>query len=132
MKTLLTSNLLIYTHFFNHDINKFILQLQKRVSNLNIEDITASDYMHTKRDWKDVKIKNLDDYHDLYVQSNTLAVLADVFGNFRNMDLKVCKPWPCSFYFCTRISMTSSLTKDQSKITMINWYWYFTNDRKRC
>ena len=84
--------MLIYTHFLNHDINKFILQLQKRVSNLNIEDITASDYMHTKRGWEDVKIRNLDDYHDLYVQSNTLDVLVDVFVNFRNMHLKVCKP----------------------------------------
>ena len=33
------------------------------------------------------KIKNLDEYHDLYVQSDTL-LLADVYENFRNMCLE--------------------------------------------
>ena len=32
-------------------------------------------------------MNNLGDYHDLYVQSNTL-LLADVFENFRNMCLE--------------------------------------------
>ena len=41
-------------------------------SNLNMKDITAADYKHAKRLWKDSEIENLGDYHDLYVQSNTL------------------------------------------------------------
>ena len=32
-------------------------------------------------------MNNLGDYHDLYVQGDTL-LLADIFGNFRNMSLK--------------------------------------------
>ena len=36
----------------------------------------------------EVKIENLGDYHDLYVQSDTL-LLADVFQNFRNICIKV-------------------------------------------
>ena len=47
-------------------------------SNLNMEDITAADYMYAKRVWKDFEIKELGKYHDLYVQSDTL-LLADVF-----------------------------------------------------
>ena len=50
-------------------------------SHLNIEDITDADYVHTKVVCKDFKIKNLCEYNDLYVQSNTL-LLADVFENF--------------------------------------------------
>ena len=40
-------------------------------SNLNMEDITDAEYKHAKRVWKDFKIKNLGEYHDLYVQYDT-------------------------------------------------------------
>ena len=55
---------------------------------LNMEDITDADYAHAKRVCKDFKIRNLEDYHDLYVESDTL-LLADVFENFRNMCIKI-------------------------------------------
>ena len=45
------------------------------------KDITDLDYTHAKRDCKDLKIKNLGEYHDLYVQGDTL-LLAHVFENF--------------------------------------------------
>ena len=50
-------------------------------SHLNMEDITDADYAHVKRVCKDFEIKNLREYHNLYVQSDTL-LLADVFENF--------------------------------------------------
>ena len=53
-----------------------------------MEDITDVDCAHIKRDCKDFEINNLGQYHDLYVQSNTL-LLANVFQNFRNMCLKM-------------------------------------------
>ena len=59
-------------------------------SHLNMEDITDADYAHAKRVCKDFEIKNLGEYHDLYVQSNTL-LLADVFENFRNICLEIYK-----------------------------------------
>ena len=58
--------------------------------NLNMEDITDADYTHEKIVWKDYEIKNLGEYHDLYVQSNTL-LLGDVLENFRNMNLEIYK-----------------------------------------
>ena len=57
-------------------------------SNLDLEDFTEADYMHAKRVCKDFEIKNLGEYHDLYLKSDTL-LLADVFENFRKMCLKV-------------------------------------------
>ena len=48
-----------------------------------MEDITDADYAHAKRVCKDFEIKNLGEYYDLYVQSDTL-LLADVFEDFRN------------------------------------------------
>ena len=46
-----------------------------------MEDIADTDYKYEKRVWKDFEIKDLGDYHDLYVQSDIL-LLADVFENF--------------------------------------------------
>ena len=51
----------------------------------NIDDI---DYRHGNNVFKRFKLNNLGEYHDLYVQSDTL-LLADVFENFRNRCLKV-------------------------------------------
>ena len=52
-------------------------------SNLSMEDITDVDYKYAKIVFKNLINKNLGDYPDLYVQSDTL-LLADVFENFRN------------------------------------------------
>ena len=59
-----------------------------------MEDITDVDY--AKRVLKDFEMKNLVEYHDLYIQSDTL-LLADVFKNFRNMCLKIYKLDPAKF-----------------------------------
>ena len=58
-------------------------------SNLNMEDISDIDYRHANNVFKVFKLENLGNYHDLYVQSDTL-LLADVFNNFRDMCIKVC------------------------------------------
>ena len=61
-----------------------------------MEDIIDADYAHAKRVWKDFEIKNLEEYHNLYAQSNTL-LLTDVFENFRNMYLKIYEDDPAKF-----------------------------------
>ena len=53
-------------------------------SNLNLEDIIDEDYRHAQKVWDVFEINNLGDYHDLYVQSDTL-LLADVYENFGNI-----------------------------------------------
>ena len=53
--------------------------------------------MHAKRVCKDFEIKNLGEYHDFYVRSNTL-LLADVFENFRNMCLEIYELDPAKFF----------------------------------
>ena len=61
-----------------------------------MEDIIDADYAHAKRVWKDFEIKNLEEYHNLHAQSNTL-LLTDVFENFRNMYLKIYEDDPAKF-----------------------------------
>ena len=53
-------------------------------SDLNMEDITDADYAQAKWVCKDFDLRNLREYHDLYVEIDTL-LLADVFEKFRNM-----------------------------------------------
>ena len=55
-------------------------------SNLNLEDISDEDYVHAQKVWNVFEITNLGEYHDLYVQSDTV-LLSDVYENFRNMSL---------------------------------------------
>ena len=47
--------------------------------------------------FKELKLKNLSDYHDLYVQSDTLLV-ADLFENFRNKCNKIYELDPAHFF----------------------------------
>ena len=47
-------------------------------SELKKEHITDEDYAHAQKVWDTFNIKNLGEYHDLYVQSDT-TLLADVF-----------------------------------------------------
>ena len=52
--------------------------------------------MLKKKVLKELKLKNLRDYHDLYVQSDTM-LLADVFEKFRNKCIKIYEPDPAHF-----------------------------------
>ena len=68
-----------------------------------MEEITDADYMHGKRVCKDFEIKNLGEYHDLYLKSDTL-LLADVFENFRKMGLKIYQLDPAKFLSAPRLA----------------------------
>ena len=59
---------------------------EKFYSSLSGQGITDEDYAHAKQVWATTGCRNLGDYHDLYVETDTL-LLADVCENFR----KVCQ-----------------------------------------
>ena len=54
---------------------------KKILSHQNMKDITNSDYTPASKVCTNFVIKNLGQYHDLYIQGNAL-LLADVFENF--------------------------------------------------
>ena len=128
--------------FSNNDNNKFILLLRKGVypyeymddweklnetslsekediySHLNMEDITDAEYMHTKIVCKYFGIKNLGEHHDLYIQSDTL-LLADVFGNFRNMCLEIYELNPAKFLSAPGLAWQAALKKTKVKLDLL-------------
>ena len=83
-----------------------------------MEGITDADYVHAKRVWKDFQIKNLGEYHDLYVQNDTL-LLADVFENFRNMCLKPYELDPAKFLSAPGLAWQAALKKAKVKLDLL-------------
>ena len=91
----------VYPYEYMDDWEKFnetsLPEKEDFYSHLNMEDITDADYVYAKKVCKDFWINNLEEYHDLYVQSDTL-LLADVFENFRNICLRIYKLDPAIFF----------------------------------
>ena len=63
-------------------------------------------------------IKNLGDYHDLHVQSDTL-LLADLFENFRNMCIKVYELDPAHFLSAPGLAWQACLKKTEVKLELL-------------
>ena len=63
---------------------------------LYLKDITDEDYIHAQKVFEELKLKNFGEYHDLYVQSDTL-LLADIFENFRNKFNEIYELNPAHF-----------------------------------
>ena len=81
-------------------------------SNLNMEDITDVDYRHAKRVFRNLNNKNLGDYHDLYVQSDSL-LLADVYENFRNKSIEIYEVDPAHFLSAPGLAWQACLKKQR-------------------
>ena len=125
--------------FCNKDHNKFILLLRKGVypyeymdnwerfnemslpskesfySNLNMEN-----YSHGNNIFKRFKLKNLGEYHNLYVQRDTL--LADVFENFRNKCLEVYELDSIHFLLLPGLAWQACLKKTNVKLELLTDY----------
>ena len=131
--------------YCNGDLNKFILLVRKGVypyeymdnwerfdetslpnkesfySSLNMENIDDIDYRHGNNIFKKIKLKNLGEYHDLYVQSDTL-ILADVFENFRNMCIKVYELDPAHFISLPGFAWQACLKKTNVNLELFTDY----------
>ena len=131
--------------FSKKNLNKFILLLRKGVylykymdnwerfhetslpnkesfySNLSMENIDDNDYRHGDNVFKKLKLKNLGEYHDLYVQSDTL-LLADVFENFRNTCIKVYELDPAHLLSLPGLAWQARLKKANIKLELLTDY----------
>ena len=129
----------------NNDLNKFKLLLRKGVypyeymdnwekfnktslpskesfySNLNMENIEDIDYRHGNNVSNKFKLNNLGEYHDLYVESDTL-LLADVFENFRDMCLKEYELDPVHFLSLPGLAWQACLKKTNVELELLTDY----------
>ena len=66
--------------------------------------------MHAKRVCKDFDIKNLCEYYDLYLKSDTF-LFVDVFGNFRKMCFKIYHLDPVKFLLAPGLVWQTALNR---------------------
>ena len=88
---------------------------------LNLEDISDEEYAHTQKVWNVFEIKNRGEYHDLYVNSDTL-LLANVFESFRNKCLEIYELDPIYFVSAPGLAWQACLKKTEVKLELITDY----------
>ena len=103
-----------YMDSFERFSEKSLPSREDFYSILNDVNISESDYSHAKRVWNAFQIRDLGDYHDLYLRTDVL-LLADVFENFRRTCLSYYGLDPCHYFSAPGLSWDALL-----KMTRVN------------
>ena len=87
-------------------------------SELNLEYIKDKDYEQAQKVLEVFEIKYLGEYHDLYVQSDTL-LLVDVFENFRDKCIEIYGLDPAHFLSAPGLAWQACLKKTGVKLELL-------------
>ena len=74
--------------------------------------------MDADKVWNSFEIKNLGEYHDIYVQSDTI-LLADVFEKFQETCLEIYRLDPVHFLLAPRLAWQTYLKKTRVKLELL-------------
>ena len=89
-------------------------------SKLNMSSISSDDYQHAQRVWKEFRIHNLGDYHDLYLGTDVVVVLlANVFEAFRGTCLRHYSLDPAHFYTSRGLAWKACLKRTGIKLELL-------------
>ena len=89
-------------------------------SKLNLEDISNKDYLFPQKVWEEFGIRNLGEYHDLYVQTDTL-LLADVYEKFRDKWIEIYRLDPSYFLSAPGLAWQACLKKTEVKLELLTY-----------
>ena len=120
------SNLLlkkgIYPYEYMDTFDKFeettLPKIEEFYSELKDENISLEDYQRAQQVWNEFDIKNMGEYHDLYMKTDTL-LLACVFENFRKVCIKNYKLDPANFYTAPGLSWDSLLYHSDEELELL-------------
>ena len=98
--------------------NKKLPSKKEFYSILNNKHISDEDYEHAQNVWNTFSLKNMGEYHDLYLKSDIL-LLADVFENFRKMCLEYYKLDPCHYFTSPGLSWDAMLKMTEIKLELM-------------
>ena len=83
-----------------------------------MSSISEEDYQHTQKVWEEFGIRNLGDYHDLYLRADVI-LLANVFEAFRDTCLEHYKLDPARFYTSLGLAWKACLKCTRTKLELL-------------
>ena len=121
-KTDLISRKGAYPYDFIDCFDKFsetkILPKEKFYNRLNETHISDEDYDHARNVWKELNLKDMGEYHDLYLKSDVL-LLANVFEEFGNVCLENYQLDPAWYYTAPGLAWDAALRKTEVKLQLL-------------
>ena len=111
----------VYPYDYMDSFDKFNEKLPTKeefYSVLNNQHISDEDYKHAQNVWNTFSLKNMGEYHDLYLKSDVL-LLADVFENFRKTCLEYYKLDPCHYFTSPGLSWDAMLKMTNIKLELM-------------
>ena len=88
-------------------------------SKLNHEGISDEEYTHAKKVWETFEMKTLEDYHNLYNKLDVL-LLADVFGNFRDICIENYELDPTHYYTAPGLAWDAALKFSKVELELLS------------
>ena len=112
----------VYPYDYMNSFDKFndeqLPSKEQFYSRLTEEGITNDDYTKAKQIWKHFDIKNMGEYHDLYLKTDVL-LLTDVFENFRDMCLSYYGLDPVYYYTLPNFAFDAMLKLTGMEIDLV-------------
>ena len=111
----------VYPYDYMDSFDKFNEKLPTKeefYSVLNNEHISDEDYKNAHNVWNAFSLKNMGEYHDLYLKSDVL-LLTDVFENFRKTCLEYYKLDPCHYFTSPGLSWDAMLKMTKIKLELM-------------
>ena len=112
----------IYPYEYMDNWNRFneskLPDKAKFYSKLNMNEVSDKDYEHARKVWKEFEIKNMGEYHDLYLLTDTI-LLANVFESFRNVCMENYGLDPGHFYTAPGLAWKACLKKTEIVLELL-------------
>ena len=101
---------------FNETVLPPMYEFNSRLYDSNVD---VKDYEHAQKVWQHFDIKNMGEYHDLYLKTDVI-LLADIFENFRDVYAKNYKLDPACYYTSPGLSWNALLKKTEIKLDLLS------------
>ena len=108
----------IYPYEYMDDWDKFKERKEAFYSKLAMAGVSDQDYEHPHRVWSEFGIKDLGEYHDLYLCTEVI-LLANVFESFRKVCLYNYGLDPAHFYTAPGLAWKACLKKTKIKVELL-------------